>query len=63
VPADTQRCEISPPACPVNLFSLLESPGFRLSVLELKITLKPGSNGEGPMVRDWKVQYSCPPSE
>jgi hypothetical protein len=63
VPEDTQRCEISPPECPVSLFSALGSPGFRHNALELRITLVPGSNGEGPMLRDWKVQFSCPPSE
>lgn len=63
VPEDTQRCEISPPECPINLFSELDTPAYRQRVLELQIRLVPGSNGESPMLRDWRVQYSCPPSD
>jgi hypothetical protein len=66
VPTDTQRCELSPPECPISLFddlAELEPPAYRQRVLELRITLVPGSNGEAPMLRDWRVQYSCPPSD
>jgi hypothetical protein len=63
VPTDTQRCEISPPGCPINLFSALDTPAYRQRYLELQITLIPGTNGEAPMLRDWKLQYSCPPSD
>jgi hypothetical protein len=27
------------------------------------VRLIPGSNGEGPVVRDWKVRFSCPPAQ
>ena len=33
------------------------------TVLELLVRMVPGSNGEGPMLRDWTVRFSCPPSQ
>lgn len=62
-PVDTQRCEASPPDCPINLFGALGSPGYRHPFLELRMTLVPGTNGEAPLVRDWRVQFSCLPSQ
>lgn len=63
VPVDTQRCEVDPPSCPIDLFNLLGNPAQQLPFLELRVHLVPGSNGEGPLLRDWKVRYSCPPSQ
>lgn len=63
IPTDTQRCEVAPPSCPVDIFSALGTTGQQQSVLELRVRLIPGSSGEGPLVRDWKVRFSCPPSQ
>lgn len=63
VPEDTQRCEVDPPNCPIDLFNLLGNPGFQRKALQLQIRMIPGTNGEGPVLRDWKVRFSCPPSE
>jgi hypothetical protein len=62
VPQDTQRCE-TPPNCPVDIFNLLGDPAQQQNVLELRVHLFPGSSGEGPLLRDWKVRFSCPPSQ
>lgn len=63
LPIDTQRCEINPPNCPLDLFTLLGNPGYQREVLQLRISMVPGTNGEGPVLRDWKVRFSCPPGE
>ena len=63
VPTDTQRCEVNPPGCPIDIFSLLDAPAQQYQSLELRVTLTPGSSGEGPLLRDWKVRFSCPPSQ
>lgn len=63
VPTDTQRCEINPPSCPIDIFSELGAPAQQYKELELRVKLIPGSNGEGPLLRDWRVRYSCPPSQ
>jgi hypothetical protein len=63
IPDNTQRCEVNPPSCPIDIFTLLGSPAQQQEVLELRVTLTPGSNGEGPLLRDWKVRFSCPPSQ
>lgn len=63
VPEDTQRCELSPPDCPIDIFEALGEPEHQYPALELRVTLTPGSNGEGPLLRDWKVRFSCPPSQ
>jgi hypothetical protein len=67
VPTDTQRCEIGPPGsgCPVDLYSALGDAGQQRQVplLELRVRLIPGSSGEGPILRDWKIRFSCPPAE
>ncbi len=63
VPVDTQRCEIDPPNCPVDLFTALGAPANTQQVLELSVRLLPGSSGEAPLLRDWRVRYSCPPAQ
>jgi hypothetical protein len=63
VPTDTQRCEINPPNCPIDIFSELGAPAQQYKELELRVKMIPGSNGEGPLLRDWRVRYSCPPSQ
>ncbi len=63
VPDDTQRCEIDPPNCPIDIFTLLGHPAQQQQVLELQVRLVPGSSGEGPLLRDWTVRFSCPPSQ
>ena len=64
VPIDTQHCEVNPSAnCPIDIFSLLEAPAQQYGVLELRVTLVPGTSGESPLLRDWKVRFSCPPSQ
>jgi hypothetical protein len=63
VPTDTQRCEVNPPNCPVDIYTLLEAPAQQYGVLELRVTLVPGTSGESPLLRDWKVRFSCPPSQ
>lgn len=67
VPTDTQRCEVGPPGsgCPIDLFHALEGAGQsqQMPFLELRVRLIPGSSGEGPVVRDWKVRFSCPPAQ
>jgi len=63
IPTDTQHCEVSPPNCPVDIFSKLGSPAQQYKELELRVKLIPGSSGEGPLLRDWRVRYSCPPSQ
>lgn len=63
VPTDTQRCDVSPPDCPIDIFTALGTTGQQQSTLELLVRLIPGSSGEGPLLRDWKVRFSCPPSQ
>jgi hypothetical protein len=63
VPTDTQRCEVNPPGCPIDIYQALVAPAQQLKVLELMIRLVPGTSGEGPLLRDWQVRYSCPPSQ
>lgn len=67
VPTDTQRCEVGPPGsgCPIDLFDALANEGRTQQVpyLQLRVRLIPGSSGEGPVVRDWKVRFSCPPAQ
>jgi hypothetical protein len=67
VPTDTQRCEVGPPGsgCPIDLFDALANEGRPQQVpfLQLRVRLIPGSSGEGPVVRDWKVRFSCPPAQ
>lgn len=63
VPTDTQRCEVGPPNCPIDIFSELGAPAQQYKELELRVKLIPGSSGEGPLLRDWRVRYSCPPSQ
>jgi hypothetical protein len=67
LPTDTQRCEVGPPGsgCPIDLFDALGNAGRAQQVpyLQLRVKLIPGSNGEGPVVRDWKVRFSCPPAQ
>lgn len=63
VPSDTQHCEINPPNCPIDIFTLLQAPAQQYAVLELRVRLVPGTSGESPLLRDWKVRFSCPPSQ
>jgi hypothetical protein len=67
VPTDTQRCEVGPQGsgCPIDLYAALGDAGQQRQVplLELRVRLVPGSSGEGPVVRDWKVRFSCPPAQ
>lgn len=63
IPDDTQHCEVDPPNCPVDIFLKLGAPSQLYKVLELRVKLIPGSSGEGPLLRDWRVRYSCPPSQ
>lgn len=63
VPTDTQRCDVDPPDCPIDIFTALGTTGQQQSTLELLVRLIPGSSGEGPLLRDWKVRFSCPPSQ
>jgi hypothetical protein len=63
VPVDTQRCEINPPNCPIDIFTALGAPSHQFEQLQLRMKLIPGSSGEGPLLRDWRVRYSCPPSQ
>lgn len=67
VPTDTQRCEVGPQGsgCPIDLFEALTDDGRAPQVpyLQLLVRLIPGTNGEGPVVRDWKVRFSCPPAQ
>lgn len=67
VPTDTQRCEVGPTGsgCPIDLYDALASAGQnqQIPVLELRVRLIPGSSGEGPVLRDWKIRFSCPPAQ
>ncbi len=66
VPEDTQHCEVDPPDCPIDLFDALDQVDPRLPlrpVLQLQVRMVPGSNGEAPLLRDWTVRFSCPPSQ
>ncbi|HVZ31552.1 MAG TPA: hypothetical protein VG963_03955, partial [Polyangiaceae bacterium] len=63
IPTDTQHCEVNPPSCPIDIFTKLGSPAQQYKELELRVKLIPGSSGEGPLLRDWRVRYSCPPSQ
>jgi hypothetical protein len=63
VPTDTQRCQVNPPACPIDIYQALRAPAQQQKVLELQITLVPGTSGEAPVLKDWQVRYSCPPSD
>jgi hypothetical protein len=62
IPNDTQECDVGNPDCPIDIFTALGNPAQLDRWLELSVHLIPGSNGEGPLLRDWKVRYSCPPS-
>jgi len=62
-PSDTQRCLVGDPGCPIDIFSLLGNPAQQQQELELRVHFIPGTNGEGPLLRDWTVRYSCPPSQ
>jgi hypothetical protein len=65
-PTDTQKCESpSQGQCPIDLFHALGDAERQQQVdlLELRVRLVPGSRGEGPIVRDWKVRFSCPPAQ
>lgn len=65
VPTDTRRCEAVSQTCPIDLFGALGGAGQlqQAPLLELLVRLIPGSNGEAPMLRDWTVRFSCPPSQ
>jgi hypothetical protein len=65
VPTDTQRCEVGQPGCPIDLYDALGNAGQQpeAPLLQLRVRLVPGSSGEGPIVRDWKLRFSCPPAE
>jgi len=65
LPTDTRRCETVNATCPIDLFGALGEADQlqRTPLLELIVRLVPGSNGEGPMLRDWTVRFSCPPSQ
>lgn len=65
LPTDTQRCESVASGCPIDLYGALGSAGQlqQLPLLELIVRMVPGSNGEAPMLRDWTVRFSCPPSQ
>ena len=65
LPTDTRRCETVSQTCPIDLFGALGDGGQlqQTPLLELIVRLVPGSNGEGPMLRDWTVRFSCPPSQ
>ena len=65
LPTDTRRCESVGQGCPIDLFGALGNAGQlqQTPLLELIVRLVPGSNGEGPMLRDWTVRFSCPPSQ
>jgi hypothetical protein len=67
VPTDTQRCEVGPTGsgCPIDLYNALAGAGQnqQVPVLELRVRLIPGSSGEGPVLRDWKIRFSCPPAQ
>ncbi len=63
-PTDLQRCtESGPKGCPINLFKLLGASA-RLPFLQLDLTVNPTSDKlHTATANDWKVTYSCPPSE
>lgn len=65
VPYDTQSCEVVSATCPVDIFEALGEAGQsqQIGLLELRVRLLPGSSGEGPVVRDWRIRFSCPPSQ
>jgi hypothetical protein len=66
LPTNTQKCEgVAQGDCPIDLFNALGDAGRQQQVdlLELRVRLIPGSSGEGPVVRDWKVRFSCPPAQ
>ncbi len=63
IPTNTQRCDVGRPSCPIDIFTLLGNPAQQQNLLELRVRLFPGSSGEGPLLRDWKVRFSCPPSQ
>ncbi|HKO93118.1 MAG TPA: hypothetical protein VJU61_18310, partial [Polyangiaceae bacterium] len=64
VPTDTQRCEVNPRTnCPIDIYTALGAPSQQYEMLELRVTLVPGTSGESPLLRDWKVRFSCPPSQ
>jgi len=65
VPTDTQSCETVSAACPVDIFHPLgdNEQTQQIELLQLRVRLIPGSSGEGPVVRDWKIRFSCPPAQ
>ena len=64
-PTDTQLCGLGGPApCPIDLFTVLGKPAATYDFLQLDMTLTPSSGGTNtPTIHDWKITYSCPPSE
>jgi hypothetical protein len=65
VPTDTQSCEAVSDTCPIDIFHPLgeAAQSQQIDLLQLRVRLIPGSSGEGPVVRDWKIRFSCPPAQ
>lgn len=56
--ANNQVCAMSDP-CLVDVFSQLGAPDDNAPLLDLRMTLHPGSNGEAPEVIDWQLTHTC----
>ena len=60
----TEDCLMSGPSpCPKSLFTALGTPDNIRPVMELQITLFPGSANEVPQLDDWQVTFTCQPAE
>jgi hypothetical protein len=51
-------CGMTDP-CLVNLFAALGTPDNNALLLDLRITLKPTTNGDTPNIVDWRITHSC----
>jgi hypothetical protein len=65
IPTDTQHCDVVSAGCPIDIYHPLgeNDQSQQVDLLQLRVRLIPGSNGEGPIVRDWKLRFSCPPAQ
>jgi hypothetical protein len=64
--ASSQTCDLDTvgiSGCPVDLFTALGHPDQRNPVLGLEARFVPGSSGEGAVLNDWQVRYSCKAAE
>jgi hypothetical protein len=59
----TEHCTTGVPHCPIDVFEILGAPAQAGRVLELEITLLPGTSGEAPLLRNYRLPFTCPPSD